>query len=64
MIFGMPWWTFVIILFIFLSGYMAFRAIRAEKLLEQHYIEREGKVYMERIEQERALRQKERKQTG
>ncbi|TMN23023.1 sporulation YhaL family protein [Lentibacillus cibarius] len=59
MIFGMPWWVFMIILFIFLTGYMAFRAMRAERKLENYYIEQEGQVYIDRIEQEREQRQKQ-----
>lgn len=51
-----PWWVPVVILFIIFSGYMAFRAMQAEKRLEQHYIEQEGHVYMERLKQERARR--------
>ncbi|WP_106498104.1 sporulation YhaL family protein [Lentibacillus sp. Marseille-P4043] len=57
MIAGVPWWVFMIILFIFLSGYMAFRAIRAEKKLEHQFIEREGNVYIERMEAERRNKQ-------
>ncbi|MDC3415262.1 sporulation YhaL family protein [Aquibacillus sp. 3ASR75-11] len=53
MILGTPWWVFMFVVFIFFSGYMAFRAFRAERLLEKQFIEREGKVYMERIEQAR-----------
>ncbi|WP_099157339.1 sporulation YhaL family protein [Virgibacillus ndiopensis] len=53
MIAGVPWWVFMMILFIFLSGYMAYRAIRAEKRLEQQFIEREGNIFMERMEEER-----------
>ncbi|WP_188455216.1 sporulation YhaL family protein [Virgibacillus oceani] len=53
MIVGVPWWVFMMILFIFLSGYMAYRAIRAERKLEQQFIEREGNIFMERIEEER-----------
>ncbi|HLR75235.1 MAG TPA: sporulation YhaL family protein [Virgibacillus sp.] len=62
MIFGIPWWVFMMILFIFFSGYMAFRAMQAEQKLEQHFIEKEGEVYIERIkeEQERKRQQKER----
>lgn len=41
---------------------MAYRAIRAEKELEQQYIEREGKVYIERMEAERRSRQREHNQ--
>ena len=55
---NIPWWVFVMILFICFSGYMAFRAaMRAERRLEQQFIEREGEIYMERIRQERERRQ-------
>ncbi|WP_053220446.1 sporulation YhaL family protein [Virgibacillus senegalensis] len=57
MILGIPWWVYMFILFIFFSGYMAFRAVRAEKRLEMQFIEREGKVYMDRIQDERSQRQ-------
>ncbi|WP_163971342.1 sporulation YhaL family protein [Oceanobacillus halotolerans] len=57
MIAGLPWWVFMMILFIFLSGYMAFRAMRAERKLEEQFIEEQGNVYMERMEAERKQRQ-------
>ncbi|HLR62122.1 MAG TPA: sporulation YhaL family protein [Lentibacillus sp.] len=60
MILGVPWWVFMMILFIFVSGFMAFRAIRAEKQLEQQYIEQEGKIYIDRIEEERRQNQERR----
>lgn len=53
MLFNIPLWIYLIMLFIVFSGYMSYRAMRAEKVLEQQYIEREGQVYMERIRQER-----------
>lgn len=56
MIFGVPWWVFLLIVFIFISGYMAFRAMRAERILEQQFIEREGEVYMNRMAEERERR--------
>lgn len=59
MIMGMPWWVFIMILLIFLCGYMAFRAMHAERKLDQHYIEHEGKVYIERIEDERERRKQQ-----
>ena len=52
-----PWWVLVIILFILFTGYMSFRAARAERRLEQHFIELEGQVYMERLKRERARRE-------
>jgi len=35
---------------------MSFRAANAERKLEQHFIEREGEIYMERMKQEKAER--------
>ena len=57
MIFGVPWWVFILILLIFLSGFMAFRAMRAEKMLEQQFIEREGEIYIERMNEEKKRRE-------
>lgn len=62
MIAGIPWWVYLMIVFIFMSGYMAFRAMRAERELEQKFIENEGKVYIKRMEEERKVRQERRKQ--
>lgn len=58
MIASIPWWVFMMILFIFFSGFMAFRAMRAEKKLEQQFIEREGNVYIERMREEQRKRSK------
>ncbi|MBM7571445.1 sporulation YhaL family protein [Aquibacillus albus] len=56
MILGVPWWVFMFIFFIFFSGYMSFRALMAEKKLEKQYIETQGQIYMDRMEQERSKR--------
>jgi len=61
-ILGVPWWVFITILLIFLSGFMAFRAIRAEQKLERKFIEEEGNKYMERIEIERRNREEKKRQ--
>lgn len=55
--FNIPWWVIALGVFILFSGYMAYRAIRAEKELEHQFIEKEGAVYINRIEQERERRQ-------
>ncbi|WP_077623142.1 sporulation YhaL family protein [Sediminibacillus massiliensis] len=59
MILGIPWWVYMFIIFIFFSGYMAFRAMRTERRLEQQFIEREGKIYMDRIADERSHKKDE-----
>ncbi|SEB09327.1 Sporulation protein YhaL [Thalassobacillus cyri] len=56
MLFGIPIWVFFCILFIFLSGYMAYKAMRAEQKLERQFIEREGQVYIRRMEEEKEQR--------
>lgn len=62
MVFGVPWWVIGVIILIFFSGYMAFRAMIAEKRLEQQYAEREGKIYIERMRKEKEQREKNRQQ--
>lgn len=57
MILQLPWWIYLIMMFICISGFMSFRAMRAEKRLEQQYIEQEGQIYMERMKQEKLRRQ-------
>jgi hypothetical protein len=61
-ILGVPWWVLGVIILIFFSGYMAFRAMIAEKRLEQQYAEREGKIYIERMKKEKEQREKNRQQ--
>jgi len=56
---SIPWWVYVMIGFIFFSGYMAFRAMKAEYELEQQFIEKEGKVYIDRINEARKKRKRE-----
>lgn len=53
MIAGIQWWVYLFIILIFLSGYMSFRAMRAERKLEQQYIESQGKIYMDRMKAEK-----------
>ncbi|RKQ31316.1 SigE-dependent sporulation protein [Oceanobacillus halophilus] len=59
---GVPWWVFTLIVLIFFSGYMSFKAMVAERKLEQQYAEKEGKIYMERMKKEREEREKRRQQ--
>ncbi|TQS76599.1 SigE-dependent sporulation protein [Ornithinibacillus gellani] len=59
MIIGIPWWVFMLVLLIFLCGYMAYRAMQAERKLEDQFIEREGRIYVERMEQERENRKEQ-----
>ncbi|MBO8156177.1 MAG: sporulation YhaL family protein [Bacillaceae bacterium] len=57
--FEAPWWVLLIMALILFSGYQTFKAMRAERKLEQEFIEREGQIYMERIRREREKRKQE-----
>ena len=56
MLAGIPLWIIALVLLIIFCGYMALRAIREDYKVEQEYIEREGRVYMDRIEKARSSR--------
>ncbi|QHE51335.1 sporulation YhaL family protein [Pontibacillus sp. HMF3514] len=56
MVEGIPLWTIALVLLIIFCGYMALRAIREDYKQEQEYIEREGKVYMDRIQEARSTK--------
>jgi hypothetical protein len=52
-----PWWIYLVILGIIISGYMTLRTAAKEREIDEVFIEKEGEVYMERIKKERARRQ-------
>lgn len=50
---SVPLWVLLIFVMILFSGYMALRAMREDYKEETQVIEREGQVYMDRIQKER-----------
>ncbi len=59
----MTFWVVIVIVLIFFSGYMAFRAMQAERKLEQEFIEKEGMVYIQRMQEEREKREKRKRES-
>lgn len=51
-----PIWVYATVIMIFVSGFMAFRAMRSEREVEKEHIEREGSIYIERMEEEKKRR--------
>jgi fatty acid desaturase len=51
-----PWWVYFVLAGIVLSGYLSVKYSLEDKHIEQEWIENEGNIYMERIEQEREKR--------
>lgn len=48
-----PFWMYLVVMGIAFSAYMVYRTGKEEKQIEDEIIEREGEVYMQRLEQER-----------
>lgn len=53
-----PIWVFAVLIGIMISAYMAIRTGKEERKLELECIEREGEIFMKRIETEKNSRGK------
>lgn len=51
-----PWWVYLCIIGIIFSAYKLFATAKEEEKLDQSFIEKEGRIYIERMEQERERR--------
>ncbi|MEH7110324.1 MULTISPECIES: sporulation YhaL family protein [Bacillaceae] len=51
-----PIWVYAVVVGIIVSALMAIKTGRDERKMEQEDIEREGEIYMERLEKEKELR--------
>ncbi|KOS29274.1 SigE-dependent sporulation protein [Bacillus anthracis] len=52
----LPWWVYLVIVGIVLSGYMVLYTSKKEQEMDNEYIEKEGEVYMKRLAEEREKR--------
>jgi hypothetical protein len=52
----LPFWVYLVVMGIFFSGFMAIRTGQKEREIDDVYIEKEGQVYMQRMEVEREKR--------
>lgn len=59
-----PFWVYFVVMGIILSAYMVVRTGKEEKRMEDEIIEREGEIYMKRLEQEREEKEKTQKSLG
>ncbi|AND06669.1 TPA: sporulation YhaL family protein [Bacillus thuringiensis] len=55
----LPWWVYLVIVGIVLSGYMVLYTSKKEQDMDNEFIEKEGEVYMKRLEEEREKRNQE-----
>jgi hypothetical protein len=52
-----PIWVFAVLIGIMISAYMAVKTGKEERKLEMESIEREGEIYMKRLEKEKDSRE-------
>lgn len=52
----LPWWVYLVIVGIVLSGYMVLYTSKKEQDMDNEFIEKEGEVYMKRLAEEREKR--------
>ncbi|MEH6978518.1 MULTISPECIES: sporulation YhaL family protein [Bacillus] len=55
----LPWWIYLVIIGIVVSGYMVLYTSKKEQEMDNEFIEKEGEVYMKRLEEERERRNQE-----
>nr|WP_100408315.1 sporulation YhaL family protein [Bacillus solitudinis] len=55
-LFGSPWWVYLVLMGIVGSGYLCYKYSREERELEEKWIEKEGHVFMERLMEEKEKR--------
>lgn len=56
---NLPWWIYLIIVGIVVSGYMVLYTSKQEQEIDNEFIEKEGEVYMKRLAEERERRNQE-----
>ncbi|ATH94931.1 sporulation protein [Bacillus glycinifermentans] len=54
-----PWWVYLCIVGIVFSAYKLMSTAKEEEKIDQAFIEKEGRVYIERMEKERERRMKQ-----
>jgi Na+/glutamate symporter len=57
---SVPIWIYLVFAGIIFSAIMTIKAVKEEEKIDQQYIEKEGDVYLDRIEKEREERKKRR----
>lgn len=53
-----PLWIYAVVAGILFSAFMTIKTSRADKKVDEEFIEQEGQVYIQRMEKERELKAK------
>ncbi|OIJ11390.1 hypothetical protein BKP37_15670 [Anaerobacillus alkalilacustris] len=52
-----PWWVYLLLAGIIVSGYLSYKYSKEDKEMEQRWIEQEGEIFMEPIRERRKNKQ-------
>ncbi|OIJ22445.1 hypothetical protein BKP45_00920 [Anaerobacillus alkalidiazotrophicus] len=52
-----PWWVYLLLAGIIVSGYLSYKYSKEDKEMEQLWIEQEGEIFMEPIRERRKNKQ-------
>nr|WP_154669940.1 sporulation YhaL family protein [Bacillus niameyensis] len=53
---SLPIWIYFVVIGVFISAFMAVKTAKEDKEIETEWIEKEGQVYLERMEKEKERR--------
>ncbi len=62
MLFSTPWWIYLALIGVVFSAYMIVRTSKEERQVEESYIEKEGEIFIERMNTEREAKKSKVKQ--
>lgn len=57
--FTLPWWIYLVLAGILFSTYMMIKTAKEEREIDMEFIEKEGEIYIQRMEAERARRKEQ-----
>lgn len=55
----LPWWIYLVIAGIVFSAVMMIKTVKEEQDVDLEFIEKEGEIYIQRMEEERARRKEQ-----
>lgn len=58
-LFTLPWWIYLVLAGIVFSAYMMIKTAKEDQEVDMEYIEKEGEIYIQRMEEERARRKEQ-----
>ena len=57
--FTLPWWIYFVVAGILFSAYMMIKTTKEARDVDMEFIEKEGEIYIKRMEEERARRKEQ-----